>query len=131
MDRREFLWTAGLIVVAIPAGEILASCGSGPPRGGGKDGGTDGGTGQDGGVQALTFTSSLVHGHTHDVTIDVIDFDTPPSGGITKSTTTNLGHYHKVSLTTAQLKAVHAGQTVTQDTTVVLGHKHTFSFVQS
>ena len=125
MDRREFLRRAGLIVVAIPAGELLAACGG---AGTGNQGahGADGGTGQ-----TQTFTSTLVGGHTHEVTIAVANFGVPPASGITKTTTQTNSHTHQVSLTQAELKAVHNGQTVTKDTTVNAGHKHSFAFVLS
>lgn len=133
MNRRQLLVRLGAAVFAVTITETLG-CGGGTNAfgGGSRDtdaGATDGGT-QDGGTQTqtLTFTSSTVQAHTHDVVLELTLLASPPNGNTTKTTSVAAGHSHSVTLSTAELQTIQSGGVVTRVTTLDSGHTHSFSF---
>jgi hypothetical protein len=125
-ERRQFLIAGGKVLLVLPAGWVLANCSNTssyptmpatplPPT-------TNVTTG------TLTFTSSITESHSHDFTMTMAEVAAPPDGGISRDTSTTLNHMHVVTLSTAQLIQINAGQTVTTDTSLVQNHLHTFSF---
>lgn len=113
MNRKLFLkWSlAGLAAFAVLA--LWPGCGgsssSTPPP-------TTGGT----------FTSSNVQSHTHTVTLNQSEVESPPGAGISRQTSTSVYHSHLFVMTQAELQSVNSGNTVTITTSVVSGHSHTF-----
>jgi len=59
------------------------------------------------------FTSTSVNAHSHSVTIDKADVQTPPMAGISESTSSSAGHTHSFAMTEAQLTTVNGGGSVT------------------
>jgi hypothetical protein len=119
MERRQFLINGGKVLLVLPAGWVLANCSnttSSPAPS------TNVGTG------TLMFTSSITEGHNHTFSMTVQEIDSPPSGGISRDTSTTLNHMHVVTLTAAQMDQIAAGQVVTMDTSLVQNHLHTFAF---
>lgn len=74
-----------------------------------------------------TFTSTDVQYHTHTVTIQRSEIDTPPSGGISRQTSTASSHSHTFTMSQDQLMSVQGGSSVQIETDVVSGHSHTFT----
>jgi glutamine synthetase type III len=62
--------------------------------------------------------------------VSASDVSSPPSAGVTLTTTTAAGHTHGVTLTPAQLQQISSGQTVTVTTTLVSGHTHDFMIMK-
>src|SRR5689334_21211810 len=92
MERREFLFRLGCVMVAAPAVLSIAACGGG-------GGGTSTPvptpvTGAD-----FTVTSSVNDAHTHDITVRAADL--AAGVGVTYTSTIALGHSHTVTLTPA------------------------------
>jgi hypothetical protein len=118
MARRMFLIRGGSVLLTLPAGWALVSCGSSysNPSTANVSAGE------------LQFTSSAVEGHTHDFSISMQDLSQPPSTGVSGNTTAAAGHVHVVSLSQAELGEIQANQVVSKDTSVVAGHMHTFQF---
>jgi len=77
----------------------------------------------------ITYTSTIDSAHTHQVTIEVSLYQSPPSGGVMRVTTTDLNHSHVVTLTHAQLVAIANGTLLTVPTGVSNNHSHCFHFV--
>jgi hypothetical protein len=82
-------------------------------------------------VTSITYTSSNVLAHTHQVTISTSNYTSPPADGLTQDTTIAQGHNHTVTLTQAQLATIGGGGTVTVDTSFVGNHLHTFTFTNA
>ena len=118
IDRRAFVET----LLLLPAGLFLVRCGSNSTP-------TPAGTPSVIGAQA-TYTSSTTEGHHHTFSIQIADFENPPSGGVSGRTSTALEHTHTVSVSMEQLANVQAGQSVTITTSSTLAHTHTFTFVK-
>jgi hypothetical protein len=64
------------------------------------------------------------------VTVLATDLTTPPSAGVTYTTTLMNGHEHMVSLSAAQLTSIEAGQEVTV-TSSSTGHTHAFMIMKA
>lgn len=73
-----------------------------------------------------TFTSSSDQGHTHTITIQKTEVQTPPSGGISRQTSAN-GHTHTFTMSAAELANVNNGTSVTVTTSDSNGHTHNFA----
>ncbi len=80
------------------------------------------------GPSILQFTSSVDASHSHRVTLSASELASPPVGGIARQTTRTFGHFHRVSLTEVELRAIHSGRTVVKETTSSDGHSHRFTF---
>jgi hypothetical protein len=126
MDRRGFLihTARASVLLILPAGWATEGCGgdSSPASATGAAGGPGGA------ATGLRFTSDTMAGHTHDFTIAMADFAEPPPAGLSGETTVTLAHTHTVSLTADELSQIEAGRAVSQQTTIVDGHQHTFKF---
>lgn len=113
MNRREFVrWSsaAGLGIL-ISAG--LSRC---------KDGSSPTGPSVD-----KTFTSTSNSGHTHTVTVQKTEIESPPAAGISRETSSSSGHTHTFAMSQAQLQAVNGGGSVDILTSTVSSHQHTFT----
>jgi hypothetical protein len=86
-----------------------------------------------------TFTSSTVQGHNHTVTVAQNEINSPPSGGISRETSSSAvsygtGHTHTFTMTQTQLTSVMNGTTVTIETSATDGgsgsHTHVFSIAK-
>ena len=115
MTRKDFFKTLG----GGAAGGILIMLGIGCKGDNPTSPGTPSG-------DQRSFSSTTAQGHTHSVTITRSEIESPPQGGITKTTTSGGGHTHSVSMTQQQLSDVRAGQTVTVTDTNVSGHTHDY-----
>jgi len=112
MQRKQFLKLLGMGSMAAIAGSLISAC---------KSSST---TPSDSGSK--TFTSNLVGGHNHTITIKKTEVETPPSGGISQDTSLN-GHSHTFAMTAADLTSVKGGASVAIDTGETNGHFHTFT----
>jgi hypothetical protein len=77
-----------------------------------------------------SFTSTMVNSHTHTVTIDKADVQTPPAAGISETTSSASGHTHSFDMTQAQLTTVMGGGsvTITSGSSATTGvHTHDFT----
>jgi hypothetical protein len=156
MKRREFLVKGGSVLLILPAGWAVTSCDDSsndntiPPNttdagsngsggaatpastGTGGSGGAApapaGGTGGTAGSAHLTFTSSVVAGHSHQFDVDMAVLQQPLSAGLSGNTTVADGHVHTVELSVAELGQIVAGQVVTKETSLANSHTHTFQF---
>src|SRR5262245_55528503 len=142
MDRREFLFAGGSLLLILPAGWSITGCdddddnipttpagtndaGTGTDAG---PGATDAGTDTGGATGTLTFTSSVSDGHTHQFSIAMTDLTQPSGNGIIGDTSVTEAHVHVVALSAAELSQINAGQTVSKDTSNADAHLHTFQF---
>ena len=118
MNRRDFLKSSALAGGSFGLALLLQSgCSS-------SDNGSPSGPSDN---TSRTFASSTDAGHSHSVTIARTEVDSPPSGGISRQTTSNSGHTHTFTMTQAQLTSVQGGGTVSTITSSDAGHSHTFS----
>lgn len=128
MKRREFVTNAGVVIVLVPAARLLSSCGDdddeAPPQIPGEPPPPPPPPSAD----VLTFTSSVVAGHSHSVTIEVALIADPPAGGLQETTSVDAGHSHVVVLTVDDLDRIDAGETVMKETSTEDQHLHTFEF---
>ena len=128
-SRREFLSTAGRVMVAVPAGWVLlqAGCGGGEENGAQCD--------DENGVvltgSELTVTSACADGHVHSFQITSQELVSPPSAGLTEPTTEDDGHTHQISLSQSEIQQIQAGETINKITSNVDGHTHVFRFRKS
>jgi hypothetical protein len=74
----------------------------------------------------LIFTSSSNSGHTHEVSINIADINTPPTSGKSITTTSNGGHTHSITLSQQDYQSLQSGNTVNVTSTSVQSHIHTF-----
>jgi hypothetical protein len=110
------MFRVGSLVVWVPATRLLVGCGAN----------------ESGGPPSLTFVSTLADGHSHRLTLEIAELESPPASGTQPTTTNEAGHVHTVVLTAADLAAIHANQTVIKSTTAdATGHAHDFSFQRS
>jgi hypothetical protein len=116
MKRRELLVRVGSLAVWLPASRLLVGCSASDE--------TDG-------PSSLTFTSSNVDGHTHQLELEVAIIEAPPASGTQRTTSEVSGHVHTVVLTETDLAAIRANQTVTKSTSVDAEHSHSFTFRRS
>jgi hypothetical protein len=77
-------------------------------------------------LSSKTFTSSSSQGHTHTITIQKTEVESPPTGGISRQTSAN-GHTHTFTMNEAQLASVKNGTSVTVTTSDTNGHTHDFT----
>jgi hypothetical protein len=126
-SRREFLTTAGKLVVAVPAGWVLLQAGCG---GSGAEN-CDNANGVVVTATEVTVTSQCASGHVHAFDITTQELASPPQSGISGPTTESDGHTHTVSLTQSELQNIQAGTPVNKITNNVNGHTHVFNFRKS
>lgn len=118
MNRRDFLrssaWAGGAFGLAVLTHNGCGGGGDGSPTGPGDS-------------SSRSFVSSTDDGHTHSVTLNRSEVDSPPSGGVSRQTSSSSGHTHTFTMTQAQLQSVQGGGTVSTTTSSDSGHTHTFS----
>ena len=128
-SRREFLFAAGRLVIALPVGwsivGAVAGCGSGSSSGACGNAGKLVTTGT-----SLVFTSSCDVNHTHDFTLMTTELSAPPASGVMRDTSVDTfdNHFHSVMLSEAELAMIESGTAVTRDTTPTNQHTHTYVF---
>jgi hypothetical protein len=110
MNRRDFLVQGSKVMLILPAAWVIGGCGP---------------------ENDVQFTSSVIFGHSHRFTVNAIDLDQPSPAGISKDTSTDDGHTHRIELTEQDLAEIGAGQTVQKVTSEVAGHVHPFLFSRS
>ncbi len=110
MKRREFLHFAAGATVLL--GVVQSACKNSPT------------TPID--PNSRTFTSSSNQGHTHNITIQKTEIETPPAGGLSRQTSAN-GHTHTFTMNDAELTSVKNGTTVVVTTSDSNGHSHNFT----
>jgi hypothetical protein len=113
MKRREFLVRVGTLAAAVPATQVLVTCGASE---------------EEPAPRSVTFASSANanDGHTHRLTLEVAILETPPSSGIEPTTSEVSAHVHTVVLSQAELEAIHHNEAVPKTTSVDAGHSHSF-----
>ena len=72
------------------------------------------------------FTSTLVGGHTHTITIQKSEIETPPTGGISRLTSSTV-HTHSFTMTEVELTNVKGGTPVVVTTGDTNLHTHGFT----
>ena len=73
-----------------------------------------------------TFNSTSVNAHTHSITIDKSEVQTPGAGGISRQTSST-GHTHTFAMTQGELQSVNGGGSVVVTVAVADLHQHTFT----
>lgn len=112
MQRRRFLIKAGRSFPVIAGAVYLIRCGKSSTS--------------PSAVAAIVSTSTVVNGHTHQVTVP--DSDQMHPQDTTYTSTTAQAHQHMVTLTASQLSTLAAGGAVTVTSTQNDGHRHDFTF---
>jgi hypothetical protein len=129
MNRRELLTKFGTLMLVLPAGRVLVACG-GSSYGGSSttidETGSPSPTPTSGNTETLSFTSSVDAGHDHMMTLEVSLLIDSPTDGVSKTTTLNSAHTHRVEISEEQLDQIQAGQTLSIETSLVNGHTHSF-----
>jgi hypothetical protein len=124
-SRRDFLFAAGGLMIALPVGWSIAGCGSGTTANNcaNADKLVTSGT-------SLVFTSSCDLTHTHDFTLMTTELTTPPSAGVMRDTSVDTfdNHMHSVTLTQAELMMIESGTPIMKTTSLVNQHTHTYMF---
>jgi hypothetical protein len=125
-SRREFLTSAGRVMVAVPAGWVLLQAGCG----GGGDGGAecDDANGVVVTATEITVNSGCADGHVHSFQLTSQQLVSPPASGVSDSTSEADNHVHTVSLTQSEIQQIQAGQKINKITSNVEGHTHVFQF---
>jgi len=120
MKRREFIMKSvgllalPLIIQQIGCDQVTNSDTSGN------------GTGDDG----FTVTSSVNSGHSHTVEILYDDIEIPPTPNKTL-TSSSTGHTHQITISTIDYQTLAGGETILKTSTRNGGHSHTFSITVS
>ena len=76
------------------------------------------------------FTSTNVNGHTHQITIQRAEVQTPPAGGISRQTSSGGGHTHTFTMSQAQLQTCMGGGSVTLNDAVTDLHQHSYTITK-
>ena len=81
----------------------------------------------------ITVTSSVVLGHTHQITVAAADIKSPPSGPkvITSTSAGTPSHTHIVTLTQPDSIDIGNGRPVTKTSSTEQGHSHDFSILKT
>lgn len=118
MERRDFLLGLGMALLAPSALAAVSGCGDGSTSSTPADG-----------FDVVSSTNSGPGGspHSHGLTILLADLANPPAAGVTYTASTAEGHSHQVTISQPDLSDIQAGLTVSESSTVVSGHLHTFS----
>jgi len=110
MTRKEFLKKGAMGLALIPGVALLSRCkspASPTPT-----------------TDSHVFTSNSSSGHSHSITIQKSEVETP--AGISRETSASSGHTHTLTMTADQLNTVKGGTAVSVDTAVSGTHFHTF-----
>ena len=114
MTRKDFLKSA---VFSAVGGWLLfkqTACKSSPTTP------TNPGTSKD-------FTSTTDQSHSHTVTVQRSEIDSPPAAGLTRTASSSGGHTHTFIMTQTQLLSVQGGTSVIVTTSTDSGHSHDFT----
>ena len=114
MKRAEFLKVMGAGTLVALAGSAVTACKSSS-------------TTPSNPTDSRMFTSSTIQNHTHTITIQKTEVETPPAGGISRETSSASGHTHTFTMTADDLANVKSGTAVNIDTAVTSAHLHTFT----
>jgi hypothetical protein len=144
MDRRAFNKKLLLTVIGVPAARLLAACGddngtvtfdlstpSTPPTTPADMASPPAAPADMASPpvsQDMSYTSSIVDGHSHSITLEASLFIGPPLH-LSRQTTEADNHTHLVMLTDGELRTIAAGGTVIKNTSINDSHLHTFTFV--
>jgi len=77
-----------------------------------------------------SFTSTNVDGHTHTITIQRTEVDSPPAGGISRQTSSSSGHTHTFMMSQAQLQTCMGGGSVTVSDSMMNLHQHSYTITK-
>ena len=113
MKRKEFLINGGLATLGLLAGLAQSRCKSST-------------TPSDPTLEH-TFTSNTVNGHNHNITISKTEVQSPPTAGISRSTSSGPGHSHTFAMTQSQLQDVMNGTAEGISTGTTDSHSHEFT----
>lgn len=127
MIRRQFVKLTAGSVVALGGSLFLVSCGGGTTGTASAD--DPAAPPQQSGTQ-IVYTSSVVQYHSHTFGIETSAFASPPTDGVSGSTSNDGAHTHTVAVSMAELQSVGAGQTVQVTTGVASGHTHVLTLVK-
>ncbi len=78
-----------------------------------------------------TFNSTITNYHSHTVTLNKTDVESPPMAGVAGDTSSSSGHTHSYALTQAELTTLMGGGSVTittGDSSVTGLHNHDITF---
>ena len=126
MIRREFVKLTTGSLVALGGSLFFVSCG-------GDSGTSDADQPAAPPVQSgtqIVYTTSNVGAHFHTFGIETSAFATPPTDGVSGSTSNDAGHTHTVAVSMSDLQSVGAGQTIKVTTGSASGHTHVLTLVK-
>jgi hypothetical protein len=117
MTRKFEVRIAALVVLVTLLGVLMLSCGDDkksnypttPPT-----------------TDSKEFASTVVLGHSHRITIQKSEMETPPTGGISRQTTSDNAHTHSFAMSETQLTDAKTGP-VAITTGAETGHTHEFT----
>lgn len=76
-----------------------------------------------------TFSSSSENGHSHTITLQKAEVETPPAAGINRATSSS-GHTHNFVMTQAELQTVLGGGSAVITVSLADAHIHTFTITK-
>ena len=126
MDRRDFIVKSAALL-ALPLIIQQIGCSTNPTssdNGTDDDGFT--GTPDNTEEESFTVTSSVNSGHSHTVEILYDDIEIPPTSNKTL-TSSSTGHTHQITISTIDYQTLAGGETIVKTSTRYGGHSHTFS----
>ncbi len=117
MTRKDFLKTAfgGILGTLFYLGFENCASSTTPETPGGSN------------TNQKIFTSTSNSGHTHTITIQKSEVESPPAAGITRNVSSSGGHTHSFSMTQSQLQSVNNGGSVEITDSVSDGHTHKYT----
>src|SRR5262245_25316070 len=137
MERRDFFRLIAGAIVVLPVGSFLiTACGSSESDESNvttPNGDNPAAPPEASGSQVIYSTNVIMSDegpHFHEVTIDAAAFTTPPSGGVSMSTSVEDNHSHTFTASMEQLAKVGTGQTVKITTGSAEGHTHVVTLVK-
>jgi hypothetical protein len=115
LTRRELL-SQSTVLLLVPLAGVSGACSSG-----------SGGSSSNSSCDGVFETSTVTNNHTHTLCVPSTDLSSPPSSGMTYTTSFDDGHSHTVTLTQAQLTTISDGGSVTVTTSSPAPHDFTIS----
>lgn len=122
LTRRAFLHGSAATITGATVTLVLTDLGCSS-----DDGGRTTSTSPTLACDGIGSVSSETGGHRHEVCVRDSDLASPPSSGVTITTSVSDGHTHTLVLAQAQLQALAAGSAVTLSTRVAEDHTHSVS----
>jgi hypothetical protein len=119
LTRRQLLTRGTTMLLMIP---IINACSSNNASSGADAGAT---------CSGIDSTSTVTDDHSHQICVATSDLTSPPTAGVTY-TSTNVGnHTHTVALTQAQLQMIESGTAVGPITSSTAeGHTHDWTIMK-